>query len=73
MAYVPSPPTVSATIELETARSHLQLAIQHLYEIREAIGALPIREVTDSGALTQLWERINRVDLASLADDEIPF
>jgi hypothetical protein len=73
LAYTPQAPTVSKTIELETARNNLQFAINHLHEIREQIGTLPIREVQDSSALTELWEKVNRIDLENLCDDDIPF
>lgn len=73
MAYVPSPPTVSATIEIETARNNLQLAINRLHELREEIGGLTIREIEGNRALSEIWVHLKEINLEQLCDDEIPF
>jgi len=73
MAYVPNPPTVSPTIEPDQSRNNLQLAINHLHELREEIGGLPVKEIDGSRSLSEIWQRLKRINLEELCDDEIPF
>lgn len=73
MAYVPNPPTVSSTIELETARNNLQFTINHLHGLREEVAGLTIREIEGSPALSAIWAHLKRLNLEQLCDDEIPF
>jgi len=67
------PPTVSQTIDRDQARNNLQLAIQHIHELREEVGALSIKEIEGNGALSDVWKHLKRINLEQLCDDEIPF